>query len=65
MADEHFAATGTFDRKLETAEGGIFTATPLPIAPALAAPARALRAPGIGEHNSLLAELPVQIEKTT
>lgn len=55
MADEHFATTGTFDRKVETADGRTFTGATVPVVDALAASPAGLRAPKIGEHNSLLA----------
>ncbi|WP_180899119.1 CaiB/BaiF CoA transferase family protein [Martelella soudanensis] len=54
MADAHFAATGTFDRKVVTRDGRTLTGTTVPIDSALSVSSDRMQAPKLGEQNSLL-----------
>ena len=53
VQDAHYIARGVFDRKIETGEGDIVNALPMPFVPGLMdSPAIRKTVPGLGEHNA-------------
>ena len=58
IADPHFLSTGTFDRQVDTREGGTMKSASVPLDPVLSRPSASSPAPRLGADNHLLTAKP-------